>query len=337
MAPKITRQPASVSLHQGQALSLSVMAEGYPAPTYQWRRNGAHLQGATSAQFSIPAIQPADTGRYEVVVSNRVGHVTSQTAVVSLLSSSLPSVTREPVNVTVGLGDTASFSVVVAGSPAPTYQWRKDGAVVRGATGAILTLYQVQPSDEGAYDVLISNLRGTVLSRAATLRVLVPTPTNLPPRIATPPASVALAAGDRTVLAVAATGDGLSYQWRRNGVPLPGANAPTLELTAARAPRHGLLFRGGLRGRRADRVRTGHRDRGQPRHRQHPRQPVVPRAGARRRRIDGGVHLAIGGGAPAAGARGWSGLGPVRRERVPRRSNAGPRGPGPTGGFVVEP
>jgi hypothetical protein len=235
MAPKITRQPASVSLYQGQTLTLAVTAEAYPAPTYQWRRNGASLQGATSTQFSIPSFQPADAGRYEVVVSNRVGHVTSQTAVVALLLSTLPSVTREPVNATVALGGTASFSVVVAGTPAPAYQWRKEGAPVRGATGAILTLYQVQPSDEGAYDVLISNPRGTVLSRAATLRVIVPTPTFLPPRITAPPADVAVAAGGRAVLAVSATGDALSYQWRRNGVPLADANAPTLDLGPARA------------------------------------------------------------------------------------------------------
>lgn len=233
-APRITRQPASVSLYAGQTLTLTVTAEAYPAPTFQWRRNGVNLQGGTATQFSLPGAQAADAGTYEVVVSNRVGRVTSQPATVTLVPSTLPTVTREPVSATVTLGATVSFSVVVAGTPAPTYQWRKDGAILRGATGPILTVYQVQPSDEGAYDVLVSNPRGTVLSRAASLHVNVPAPTHLPPRIDTAPASVALRAGDRTVLTVKAAGEALAFQWCRNGIPLPGANAPTLGLGPAR-------------------------------------------------------------------------------------------------------
>jgi autotransporter-associated beta strand protein len=52
------------------------------------------------------------------------------------------------------------------------------------------------------------------------------------PAVATPPGNVAAAVGGAAVFTVAANGGGtaLTYQWRRNGVDLPGENAATLTL-----------------------------------------------------------------------------------------------------------
>jgi len=68
-------------------------------------------------------------------------------------------------------GDSAVFGVIASGSPVPTYQWRKGGAPLQGQNGAQLSLSQVQASDEGTYDVLVSNSASSVTSGTATLTV----------------------------------------------------------------------------------------------------------------------------------------------------------------------
>jgi hypothetical protein len=61
--------------------------------------------------------------------------------------------------------------VSATGSPAPTYQWKKNGVNLPGATGAQLTLVNVGIADQGAYSVEVSNSVGWIPSNRATLNV----------------------------------------------------------------------------------------------------------------------------------------------------------------------
>ena len=80
-APVIAMQPADATVASGQTASFSVVATASPAPSYQWRRNGADIAGATSATYVTPAVALADGGaRYTVAVSNSQGTVGSNAA-----------------------------------------------------------------------------------------------------------------------------------------------------------------------------------------------------------------------------------------------------------------
>jgi hypothetical protein len=79
-APVISLQPLTRTVGRGQPATLSVVANGVPAPTYQWRFNGQNISGATSASHTMPQVQPADAGNYTVVVANSAGSVTSAVA-----------------------------------------------------------------------------------------------------------------------------------------------------------------------------------------------------------------------------------------------------------------
>jgi hypothetical protein len=68
-------------------------------------------------------------------------------------------------------GTTVTFNVAVNGALPMTYQWRKNGAGIAGATGTTLTLTNVQPEDAGSYSVTASNRVGTVISNPANLTV----------------------------------------------------------------------------------------------------------------------------------------------------------------------
>jgi hypothetical protein len=153
----------------GQTATFNVVATGTPAPTYQWRKNGTNIPGATGASYSRSNAQAADAGSYTVVVTNTVGSATSNAA--SLTVNVPPTLTTQPVSQTVTGGQAVTLSVTASGTPAPTYQWRKNGVNIAGATGATLTLTNVQSSDAGNYSVVITNAAGSVTSNAITLTV----------------------------------------------------------------------------------------------------------------------------------------------------------------------
>jgi hypothetical protein len=105
-----------------------------------------------------------------------------------------------------------------------------------------LSIPNITIADAGFYDALVSNLNGTVLSRPANLHVLVPYPTlslstatAASTQITAQPADLNLAPGETATLAITATGENLSFQWKKNGTPLPGATRTsyTIPQTAA--------------------------------------------------------------------------------------------------------
>ncbi|MFZ0319265.1 MAG: immunoglobulin domain-containing protein [Candidatus Sulfotelmatobacter sp.] len=83
--PAIIQQPVSQAVVEGQAVSFSVAAVG-PAPLkYQWWRNGAPVEGATSASYTIAAATMADDlTEFQVSVSNAFGQSMSTTAALSV-------------------------------------------------------------------------------------------------------------------------------------------------------------------------------------------------------------------------------------------------------------
>lgn len=71
-----------------------------------------------------------------------------------------PQITTQPVNQTVTVGQTASFSVTATGTAALSYQWNKNGAAIGGATSANYTTPATTSADNGAqFSAVISNPR----------------------------------------------------------------------------------------------------------------------------------------------------------------------------------
>jgi subtilisin-like proprotein convertase family protein len=88
-------------------------------------------------------------------------------------AASAPVITTAPAAVTTTVGGSATFSVTASSSAPMTYQWRKDGVAISGATGATLTLNSVAAADAGTYSVVVSNAVGSTTSSGAALSVAV--------------------------------------------------------------------------------------------------------------------------------------------------------------------
>jgi acid phosphatase len=85
---------------------------------------------------------------------------------------SSPLITTQPVNQTVMVGQTATFSVVATGTAPLSYQWQKNGANIAGATSSSYTTPATTAADSGSmFDVVVSNTAGSVTSNSVSLTV----------------------------------------------------------------------------------------------------------------------------------------------------------------------
>jgi hypothetical protein len=174
VAPAITTQPANQSVTVGQTATFSVTATGTAPLTYQWQRNSANISGATAATYTTPATVATDNGaKFDVVVSNSAGSQTSTMATLTVSAAAVaPTITTQPSNQTVTVGQTATFSVTATGTAPLSYQWQKNGVSVSGATTASYTTPATVSGDNGAtFDVIVSNTAGSQTSAMATLTV----------------------------------------------------------------------------------------------------------------------------------------------------------------------
>jgi peptidoglycan/xylan/chitin deacetylase (PgdA/CDA1 family) len=83
--PAITTQPVSQSVTVGQSATFSVVATGAAPLSYQWRRNGTNISGATNDSYTIPATTLADSGSaFTCMVGNTAGNISSSAATLTV-------------------------------------------------------------------------------------------------------------------------------------------------------------------------------------------------------------------------------------------------------------
>ncbi len=82
-----------------------------------------------------------------------------------------PTITSQPQSQSLIRGGRAVFTVLAQGAASLLYQWRKNGAVILGATNSGFVLENLQFADAGIYSVLVSNSQSTAISADAGLSV----------------------------------------------------------------------------------------------------------------------------------------------------------------------
>jgi GDA1/CD39 (nucleoside phosphatase) family protein len=175
-APTISIQPENATAADGSSASFAVAASGSAPLSYQWKRDGSLIAGAISASYTIAHVTMTDnSAHFSVDVSNSAGAVSSVAATLTVLaipSQIPPQIVTQPQAQAVLYGAPASFSVVASGTPPLTFQWRKNGVNISGATAATYALSATISADSGAvFDCLVINAAGSALSSSALLTV----------------------------------------------------------------------------------------------------------------------------------------------------------------------
>ncbi|MEO6003572.1 MAG: FG-GAP-like repeat-containing protein [Opitutus sp.] len=199
--PRITDNPESETLTAGGSTVLEGFAFGSGTLTFQWQKDGVDIVGATDSTLTLSNAQAANAGSYTVIISNGNGApATSQAAVITVTpqapviasgtvpgtrlataGQSFPLITGYVIATINGLGTSIPG---ITGTEPFTYQWKKDnvnlvnGGSISGATTAILSFSNVQPSDAGTYSLVVTNSVGTATSGNGVLTVVPEQPYN---------------------------------------------------------------------------------------------------------------------------------------------------------------
>lgn len=164
----ISSQPASQSACAGSNVVFNVTASG-TGNTFQWRKNNAVIPNATGSSYTINSVSAADAASYDVVVTNSCGNTNSVQASLTVRAST--TITTQPAPQSVCAGSAASFSVSGTGAGTLSYQWRKGGVNISGATSATYSIPSTVVGDAGNYDVIVTGTCGPVTSIPVALTV----------------------------------------------------------------------------------------------------------------------------------------------------------------------
>ncbi len=167
--PVVSQGPVSTTNNAGSPFVLSSTAIGIQPLSYQWQLNGVNLTGATSASYTNANAAPTDGGIYSVIVSNPYGSATNS-AIIAINQKA--TITFDlPASVTNYTSMNAAFSVVAGGQAPLTYLWTRNGVPIANPTNTV-SFTNLQVSDAASYQVVVTNIFGSVTSSVASLVVV---------------------------------------------------------------------------------------------------------------------------------------------------------------------
>ncbi|MBC8086842.1 MAG: VWA domain-containing protein [Phycisphaerae bacterium] len=205
----------------GSSTTFAAATNGTGPMTFVWRKDGAVLSNVTSASFTIASANVSTAGVYTVEVTGPCGKATNSATLgvkTLLIPQSLP-------NQTISAGDSATFLAPFSSGGPFTFQWRRNGTPISGATNSLFTTNNVSTNSSGTYSVVITGPCNSVTdSGVLTVNaVLALSPlTNLVRYVGT--------IASFSTKAFGAPGP-ITYAWRKDGVLLAGQTNDTLILT----------------------------------------------------------------------------------------------------------
>jgi hypothetical protein len=152
----------------------------------------------------------------------------------ALLGSGDLCIFRQPSSQRVAAGTRTLLWAPALGRGTIKYQWMRNGTNVPGATQAYYVNFDSQDWDAGSYQAVISNGEGSLTSAVATVTI-----TPSAPVITVQPLDQQIPPHQTITIVCVAAGTWPNYQWKYNGVDLPGATNSALTLADVQAANSG--------------------------------------------------------------------------------------------------
>ncbi len=183
-APVFGNQPGNQNLFEGQNAIFYANAIAFPAASFQWQRlpaggstwsnlsNSGAYSGTDTTNLAIGGATYAMNGDlFRCVATNTAGSATSMAAALTVTHSTAPVVYNSTPGVTADTGGSFSLSPTIYGATPMTFQWKKNGVAIVGATNAYYSINTVAAADAGQYTLTATNQIGTATSSATVLTV----------------------------------------------------------------------------------------------------------------------------------------------------------------------
>jgi subtilisin-like proprotein convertase family protein len=220
-SPQIIFGPMSQTRCAGASASFNVSAAG-SGLSYQWWHDATPLPGQTNTTLALTNLAAADAGFYYAVVSSPCG---TPVATAAQLTVNTPPALTPLGDVAACPNQLVTFQTTPTGTGPFTYVWRKNGAVISGATTNRLALAPANALSVATYSVEVTGVCGSA-TNSASLILLTNTTT-------TPLVSLTRCVGTVASFATVPAGTGpFTFVWRKDGVIIPGAVNPFIILSS---------------------------------------------------------------------------------------------------------
>jgi len=222
--PAIVSHPEDQSAKIGSTVTLSVTAEGTDL-TYQWRKDGRDIPKATGPALKLTKLKAMDQGVYDVVVKSRYDTAISEQSELRVYSDL--AILQQPVGGKVREGDDFVLSVKATGPEPLIYRWYWYHFPIVGGSSERLVI-TANAESAGEYRVQIEDGDSNLIwSKPVRVEVI-----GSGPVITSQPQNQTIEPDANLNLSVVATGEALTYQWRKNGTALPKATQANLTISA---------------------------------------------------------------------------------------------------------
>jgi len=211
--PRVTVQPVSTTIVEGQSHLFCIAASGAETLTYQWQKDGVDIEDA-----NVDCYVASEAATYRCVVTNHCGSATSDNATLTTVPAL--SATASTPTPAIKEGDSARLTATPSGGLAPySYSWSTQ------ETSQSIT---VTPAESTVYTVTVTDS----LQQAAIAKVSV---TVVGPMVVTARASAyTLAPGENSILTAVIASGGWApfrYSWSTGETKASITVSPTQETT----------------------------------------------------------------------------------------------------------
>lgn len=217
--PVVTITPDTPKICAGTSLTLTATTtNGWANPTYQWKRNGIIITGATDSFYTSSTFINNDT----LIIT--VTHATStciapasDTVVIKVTTVPQPSVSITPATPSICAGANITFTASVINGVNPTYQWSLNGSLIIGANNSTYSNTAIKNNDTAS--VLLTNTVSGCTASAAD-SVVVKVDSLLTSSVTITASATNICAATNVVFKATPVNGGTApvYQWRKNGL-----------------------------------------------------------------------------------------------------------------------
>lgn len=217
---------ASLHIAEGDTLTLTVAADGTPEPTFEWKKDNSLLSNQVANTFTKANVTGADSGNYWATATNEGGSVESTKCAVTVDVKPVLTTDLETTK-SVNQGETLTLTVATSTAGA-TFQWYKDSTPIDGATDATYTKSGAVADDAASYYCRVTNGLSHTDSNTCAVTVVAK------PVITTDlNATLDVNTGSALNLAIDSSTAGVTYQWFKDGSPIPDATSKAYSIPTA--------------------------------------------------------------------------------------------------------
>ncbi len=233
LTPVVSIAASSSTICSGaNATFTATPTNGGGTPSYQWKKNGTNISGATASTYSSTTLANNDVISVNMTTSTTcytAQTVTSNNVTMTVNQNLTPTVSITASNNIICSGTSVTFTATPTnGGGTPSYQWKKNGTNISGATTSTYTSTTFANNDVISVDMTTSTACYTAQT-ATSNNVTMTVNQNLTPTVSIAASINNICAGTSVTFTATPTNGGSTpgYQWKKNGTNISGATAAT--------------------------------------------------------------------------------------------------------------